>query len=141
MNETLKRVGWAAAWVLSVLVALGIGFWVAAHFLGQLQATPILVRELVEAIQTQHHLEYLDSGATNNARASLVLRMDGHIMVMDSVLADASSEEDRERVKKFLRRVAEHRKKYPAVYPESPTTPDLDQARALVAEILKSYQR
>jgi uncharacterized protein (DUF2267 family) len=95
---------------------------------------------LVEAIQAQHILEYLDSGAPTKAKASLHLSMDGHIMVIGSLLETTSSEKDRESAKRFLRRVAEHRKKYPASYPEQLKSPEFEEVRAMVAEILKSAE-
>ena len=138
MNETIKRGCWVGGWVLSVLGAFGGGLWAALHFYGLLQSTPLLTRELAEAIQTQHILEYLDSGAPTKAKASLHLTMDSHVMVIGALLENTASEKDRETAKKFLRRVSEHRKEFPALYPESMKSSELDEARAMVAEILKS---
>mgnify|MGYP006952651771 CR=1 FL=1 len=76
MNGTVKKALWIGGWVLSVFVAFVGGLWTAAYFLGGIQSSNYLVRELAEAVQTQHALEYLDSGATNQARGSLNLRMD-----------------------------------------------------------------
>jgi hypothetical protein len=140
MNETAKRAFWVGGWVLSILAAFGGGLWAALHLYGLLQSTPFLNRELVEAIQAQQVLEYLDSGAPNEAKANLYLRMDGHILVIGSLLDTTSSEKDRETARKFLHRVAKHRRKFPASYPESLKSPDLQKARAMVAEILTSAE-
>jgi hypothetical protein len=140
MKETTKRVLWASGWMLSVLGAFGGGLWAALYFYGLMQSTPFLTRELVEAIQAQYILEYLDGGTPTKAKASLHLRMDGHIMVIGSLLETTSSENDRQSAKRFLRRVAEHRKKYSASYPEQMKSSDFEEVRKMVAEILKSAE-
>ena len=140
INQTTKRFLWAGGWVLSVLAAFAIGLWVASYSFGMFVSTNYLSRELVEAIQTQHYLEFLDNGVPEKARQSLNLRMDGHILTVASLSEYTGSEKDRETANKFLRRVAEHRKKHKPTYPDGISSGEMREVEAMIAEILKSRE-
>src|SRR5450830_1406766 len=101
INQTTKRFLWAGGWVLSVIAAFSIGFWLYSYSLEKIVATDYLNRELVEAIKTQHYLKLLDNGSTEEARQSLNLNMDGNIMTIAVLSENTTSEKDRETADKF----------------------------------------
>lgn len=141
ITQTTKRALWVGGWVLSVITAFGAGFWVASYTLGMVLSTSYLSRELVDAIQTQTTLELLDDRAPEKARQSLNLKMDGHILLMASLVEQTTNEKDRESTNRFLRRVAEHRKKHKPIYPDGLSSGELREAQAMIAEILKSKEQ
>ena len=140
ISQTTKRFLWVGSGVLSLLAAFGIGFWVNSYSFGLVLSTSVLTRELVEAIQTQSVLELLDNGTPERARQSLNLRMDGHILVLDSLSKNTVSEKDRDTANKFLRRVAAHRMKHKPTYPDGLSSGELREVQAMIAEILKSRE-
>lgn len=140
INQTTKRFLWAGGWVLSVIAAFSIGFWLYSYSLEKIVATDYLNRELVEAIKTQHYLKLLDNGSTEEARQSLNLNMDGNIMTIAVLSENTTSEKDRETADKFLRRVAEHRRKHKDIYHDDLTSGELREVQSKIAEILKSKE-
>lgn len=138
-SQTTKRFLWAGGWVLSVLAASGIGLWFVDDAFRVVISTDYLTRELEQAIQTQDYLELLDKGSSEKARQTLSHRMDLYILTVASHSEHTASDKDREATNRFLRRVAEHRKKHETAYPGL-SSGELREFQARIAEILKSKE-
>jgi hypothetical protein len=141
LSQTARRVLWTGGWALSVLGAFAAGFWVASYMLGTVLSTNYLTRELVEAIRAQNDLELLDERSPERLRQSLSLRVDSHILALAALAEHSVSATDRGAADRFLRRVAEHRRKHKATYPDGLSSGEQRETQKMIAEILESEAR
>ena len=106
----------------------------------KLQSNPILTNIVLEAVLTQANIEHLDDGLPEKARESLMLILDGQILKIATLMETTAAEKDREIGKQFLHRVAKHRNKYPATYPDWAEATGVTKTKDFVTEILKSVK-
>ena len=147
MTKLQKKSLWVLGWLASVAAAFAGGIWAEEHFIIRSQATSIFTQELVVAIDAQRYLENLDRGKPKELREDLITTLNSKIMLLSAFMDYAGSDKDRESAKKFLRRVAEHRRKYPVVYRQIPESvpgaadanAEFKKAHDYVDEILRSY--
>ena len=100
-----------------------------------------LEKETIRASMLLRQIQNMDEGKIEKARQLLNLELDQHIISIDVALSDypKTQKDDKNRAKRLMQKVAEHRKKYSnnVNYP-SPTQGNTD-INSVIEETLEKY--
>ncbi|MCD4691426.1 MAG: hypothetical protein K8R79_00810 [Calditrichales bacterium] len=100
--------------VLTAAVFIGGSmFGASQNFMEGLLNNLLMENALLEATIAFRHIENIDQGNIEKAKESMNLFLDSHIITIDQLVLDSPNEKYKKRAKRFLARIAKHRKKHP----------------------------
>ena len=92
-----------------------------------------------ELAPLQVNIEALDRKDYESIRTMTNIEIDSKIILVNSMLSVSKSKEETERAKKWLSRVAKHRKQFPSEYPAYLESPETSNLRSEVEAILTKF--
>ena len=110
-----------------------VGWWLGfrERYLTEAYSITTLDKHLADASEEMMMLHEMDVGHSDDARHFLRLKLDGDILVVDSLL-DSSDARSRDLANKVFARIAAYRAEYPANY-----TNEMPEVDAKIADILR----
>jgi len=104
--------------VITAIVFTG-GFFVGTHldFLSKFFFASLFEKEIADVSTTFMVIKQLDEGKIDEAKSFLNLKLDGHIISINTLLPNCPNEESKVMANKMLACIGHHRSKYP----ESPS--------------------
>ena len=124
---------------LVTIVAFAAGWYGSLQFYSRLFCISELKKGCAELAPLQANIEALDRKDYESIRTRNNIDIDGKILLLNSMLEASNDKEDAERAKKWLSRVAKHRKQFPTEYPANLQNPKTAELKSAVDAILAKY--
>ena len=125
--------------MLSAAVMFAAGWYSGQYYYSKLFATSELSKSTAELAGLQLKIEQLDSKKYESVKTDINVDIDGKILLINSLLSDSSCKNDIVIAKKFLSRVAKHRKQFPVSYQPNITDKKYDDYHKSIQTILSQY--
>lgn len=116
MNNTLKKFLFVLGIVIlsAAIFAGGVMFGTSQDFMKQMFTVSIMDKAYMDASSVFRHIQQIDKGNIDQAKESINIFLDGHIITINSFIKDSPNDDDKARAKKLLARIARHRNEFPA---------------------------
>jgi hypothetical protein len=124
---------------LVTIVAFAAGWYGSLEFYSRMFCFSELKKGCAEIAALQANIEALDRKDFESIRTSTNIDLDGKILLLNSMLQTSKNKEDTERAKKWLSRVAKHRKQFPFEYPVNLQNPKTAELKGTIDAILAKY--
>jgi hypothetical protein len=124
---------------LVTIAAFAAGWYGSLEFYSRVFCISELKKGGAEIATLQANIEALDRKDFDSIRARTNADIDGKILILNSMMESSSNKEDVERAKKWLSRVAKHRKQFPAEYPATLQNPKTAELKSAIDAILAKY--
>lgn len=122
----------------AILIFVG-GFYCGLKFFSWTFNVTKLQKAYVELIPLQSDIEALDRKDYDALSASINLRLDSELITIYNLIGESNDKEQIHKAKKWVARVATHRKKFPAAYPKFPDDDRSEAVRGHIDAILAEY--
>lgn len=124
---------------LVTIAVFAAGWYGSLLFYSRLFCISELKKGYAELAPLQANIEALDRKDYASIRTSTNIDIDSKILLINSLLETSNDKEDTERAKKWLSRVAKHRKQFPVEYPANLQNPQTAELKSAVDAILAKY--
>ena len=121
------------------LIAFAAGWYGSLEYYSRLFCVSELRKASAELAPLQVNIEALDRKDYESIRTMTNIEIDSKIILVNSMLSVSKSKEETERAKKWLSRVAKHRKQFPSEYPAYLESPETSNLRSEVEAILTKF--
>ncbi len=138
MNTTLKYFLFILGIVIlsGAVFAGGVMFGTTQNFMKHMFTVSTMDKAYMDASSAFRHIQEIDKGNIDEAKESINILLNSHILTIDSFMKDIPNDEDKARAKKLLARIARHRNDFPATINVTLKVPEYENVTNSIQNIL-----